>query len=258
MIAAVAIVSRSGLKPLLVKTNGLEQKESSDLMVSFAKSFDEEASFFETAEYRFLYQPIDSRVYVVLVSVRHSNVVQDLEVIHLLAEALGQQFASATSENDYVSRYEVALFVIDEVISFGVPNLPLTAAEVTRRLTMFSVVEEMEKEERKVKEDSARKFRREREMRQQTQKAKQQLKKVVKGVRDIAVDQTVGNIATVTHHARGGSRSGARSETSSTGQPAVLMAQVAAPRPAAPPSGPPPSSGMTLDFGAGMDAQGWD
>ncbi len=261
MIVSVAIVSRSGLKPLIVKTYNLEAQQSTDIMISFSKGFVHDTSFFETAEYRFLYQPIDLSAYVVLVSERFNNVVQDLEVLGLLAECLTRSFPGPDAENpvtSYVSRYERVLFTIDEVVSFGVPNLPLTAADVTRRLAMYSVVEEMEKEERKVKEDSARKFRREREMEQQKQKAKDGLKKVVGAVRDITKEPSRGMSAiAATANATVSIAQGQglpRRERESEAPAPVTAAPMAPRAPVRAPAGPAPAQAMTFNFTGGDDA----
>ncbi|KAG9396899.1 Coatomer subunit, delta (CopD) [Carpediemonas membranifera] len=257
MIESIGIVSRSGLKPLIVQTNSVT-KDGTEMMISFAKGFQEEQSFFETSEHRFLYLPLESKAYVVIVTERHSNVVQDLEVLGLLVDILAKQFTEGVTESGIVNSYERVLFVIDEVIPFGTPVTPLSIVEIEKRLKMYSVLEELENEQRKEKEEAARRLRHERELEQQRQKAKEQIGRVIGAVRDIGRDgpsaRTVSNLA----------QAGVGAMTGQSGSPTVPKPRREFVRPDAPAAAPAAAApvvmaanAMTLDMGMmGQDA--WD
>ena len=60
------------------------------LLAAFSKMVnpDSESTFIETENVRYLYQPLDT-VYMLLITNRSSNIIEDLDTLHLMAKLVG-------------------------------------------------------------------------------------------------------------------------------------------------------------------------
>jgi hypothetical protein len=100
----------------------------------------------ETAEVRFVYQPLED-LYIVLITNKASNILQDIDTLHLFARVVSDLCRSA--EEREILKYSLeVLGAFDEVVSLGYRE--------NVNLTQVRSVLEMESHEEKIQEIIAR------------------------------------------------------------------------------------------------------
>jgi Ca2+-binding EF-hand superfamily protein len=100
----------------------------------------------ETAEVRFVYQPLED-LYIVLITNKASNILQDIDTLHLFARVVSDLCRSAEEREILKNAFEV-LGAFDEVVSIGYRE--------NVNLTQVRSVLEMESHEEKIQEIIAR------------------------------------------------------------------------------------------------------
>jgi hypothetical protein len=100
----------------------------------------------ETEEVRYVYQPLED-LYIVLITNKASNILQDIETIHLLARVVSDQCRSAEQKEISKKAFEL-LGAFDEIVSLGYRE-PVNMMQVRNVL-------EMESHEEKIQEIIAR------------------------------------------------------------------------------------------------------
>lgn len=89
------------------------------LLAAFPKlmSSDSQHTFVETDDVRYLYQPLD-QLYVMMVTTKQSNIMEDLETLRLLAKLVPEFCGGQTEENVLKNVFQV-IFAFDEIICCG-------------------------------------------------------------------------------------------------------------------------------------------
>lgn len=89
------------------------------LVAAFPKLVDSKTqhTFVETEDVRYVYQPLD-QLYLVLVTNKSSNIMEDLETLKILAK-LVPEYCSGVTEEDVVSNVFDLIHAFDEVLSLG-------------------------------------------------------------------------------------------------------------------------------------------
>lgn len=100
----------------------------------------------ETEEVRYVYQPLEE-LYIVLITNKASNILQDIETIHLLARVVSDQCRSAEQKEISKKSFEL-LGAFDEIVTLGYRE-PVNMMQVRNVL-------EMESHEEKIQEIIAR------------------------------------------------------------------------------------------------------
>src|ERR1700761_3189732 len=100
----------------------------------------------ETDEVRYVYQPLEE-LYIVLITNKASNILQDIETLHLLARIVSDQCRSAEQKEISRKAFEL-LGAFDEVVSLGYRE--------QLNLTQVRNVLEMESHEEKIQDIIAR------------------------------------------------------------------------------------------------------
>jgi hypothetical protein len=111
-------------------------------------------TFVETDAVRYVYQPLEN-LYVLLVTNKNSNILEDLETIHLLAKIV-PEYAPHLEEKEVLTKSFDIVFAFDEVIAMGYKER-VNITQIKHFLTMESHNEERHKQEEKVKLEIARK-----------------------------------------------------------------------------------------------------
>jgi Ca2+-binding EF-hand superfamily protein len=100
----------------------------------------------ETSEVRFVYQPLED-LYIVLITNKSSNILQDIDTLHLFARVVSDLCRSAEEREILKNAFEV-LGAFDEVVSVGYRE--------NVNLAQVRSVLEMESHEEKIQEIIAR------------------------------------------------------------------------------------------------------
>ncbi|KAK6429222.1 coatomer subunit delta [Oleoguttula sp. CCFEE 5521] len=137
VILSAAITTRSG-KPILARQfRQMQRSRVEALLASFPKLADT-ASQHTTVEQdnvRFVYQPLDE-LYMVLITNRQSNILQDISTLHLFAQVVGSICKSLDEREITRCAFEL-LSAFDEVVTQGYRE-NLTLSQIKTFLDMES------------------------------------------------------------------------------------------------------------------------
>jgi hypothetical protein len=100
----------------------------------------------ETADVRYVYQPLED-LYIVLITNKASNILQDIETLHLLARVVSDQCRSAEQKEISKKSFDL-LSAFDEIVNLGYRE--------QLNITQVRNVLEMESHEEKIQEIIAR------------------------------------------------------------------------------------------------------
>ena len=120
---------------------------------SGTKSSKRQHTFVETDSVRYVYQPIES-LFLILVTTRGSNIVEDLETLRLLAKVLTEYCPSVCNEDVIDAAFEI-VFAFDEVIQLGYKE-KITLQGIRTNLEMDSHEEKLHKMIKESKEKEAK------------------------------------------------------------------------------------------------------
>lgn len=132
-----ALVSRQFVDMSRVRIEGL--------LAAFPKlvSTDTQHTYVETDNVRYLYQPMES-MYLVLVTNKSSNILEDLETLRLLGKVITEFVLPL--EEDYVAAAAFDLiFAFDEVVTLGGHKENVTSIQVKQNIEMESHEEKLHK-----------------------------------------------------------------------------------------------------------------
>jgi hypothetical protein len=123
------------------------------LLASFPKLLPPPSStqhtLIETPDVRYVYQPLED-LYILLITNKASNILQDIDTLHLLARVVSDMCRSA-AESEVVTRAFELLGAFDEVVGLGYREGAVGLVQVRNAL-------EMESHEEKIQEIIARVF----------------------------------------------------------------------------------------------------
>jgi hypothetical protein len=122
-------------------------------------------TFVETDSVRFVYQPMESGLYLVLMTTKSSNIIENLETLRLISRltqeichanpASSSTQASITNEETIVQNAFDLVFAFDEAISFGYRE-HVTAAQINQYVEMESHEERLHQMIQQSKENEAK------------------------------------------------------------------------------------------------------
>jgi len=130
-------------------------------------------TFIETDAVRYVYQPLEG-LYMLLLTNKSSNILEDLETLHLLAK-LVPEFCGRLDEEQVTDKAFELIFAFDEVIAVGYKE-KVTLQQIKTFLEMDSQEEKIhdmlkENKEREAMEEAARKRQQIEKMRQESMKS---------------------------------------------------------------------------------------
>lgn len=137
--AGKALISRQFVEMTRIRIEGL--------LAAFPKlmgSDSKQHTFVETESVRYVYQPMDN-LYLLLITNRASNIVEDLETLRLLSKVV-PAVAGTTSNisEDQVLEYSFdLLFAFDEVLTAGGYREPITLQQIRINMEMESHEEKL-------------------------------------------------------------------------------------------------------------------
>lgn len=118
------------------------------LLASFPKliSAGQQHTFVETENVRYVYQPVEE-LYLILITTKASNILQDIDTLHLLARVIPEYCEKASEKEIRKFAFEL-LFAFDEIIHLGYRE--------NVNLSQLKTLIEMESHEEKIQEALAK------------------------------------------------------------------------------------------------------
>ncbi|KAG2237189.1 hypothetical protein BDF21DRAFT_356700 [Thamnidium elegans] len=119
VVLAAAVVSKSGKAVISRQFHEMQRSRIEGLLASFPKltSAGQQHTTVETEHVRFVYQPLDD-LFMVLITNRQSNILQDIESLHLFARVVTDLCRSCDEAQILRNSFEL-LCAFDEIISVG-------------------------------------------------------------------------------------------------------------------------------------------
>lgn len=145
VVLCAAVVSRSG-RILLGRTFcELTRGRLESLLSAFPKLVGPDVShtFVETDSVRYVYQPMES-LYVLLVTNKASNMLEDLETLRLLSKLLPDYCGGSTEEQVAAHVFELT-FAVDELVTHGGYREHVTLAQIKTFTEMDSHEEKLQR-----------------------------------------------------------------------------------------------------------------
>jgi hypothetical protein len=140
-------------------------------------------TFVETEAVRFVYQPMESGLYLVLMTTKNSNMIENLETLRLLSRLLQEichknpasssTQAAITNQDTVLQNAFDIVFAFDEAISFGYRE-PVTVAQINQYVEMESHEERLHQMIQQSKENEAKETARRKQMELAELRKKQQ------------------------------------------------------------------------------------
>ncbi|KAI8336581.1 hypothetical protein BC941DRAFT_452960 [Chlamydoabsidia padenii] len=155
VVLAASIVSKSGKVILSRQFHEMQRSRIEGLLASFPKltSTGHQHTTVETEHVRYVYQPLED-LFMVLITNRQSNILQDIESLHLFARVVTDMCRSC-DERDILNNSFDLLFAFDEIISEGYRD-NVNLSQVKNNIEMESHEEKIQEAIAKNKEREAK------------------------------------------------------------------------------------------------------
>lgn len=144
-----ALVSRQYVEMTRMRVEGL--LAAFPKLVGHAKQH----TFVETDTVRYVYQPLENQMYLLLVTTKASNIVEDLSTLRLLAKVVPDVSGSLHEMSINENAFEL-IFAFDEVLTPGGYREEATLASIRTNLQMDSHEEKMHNMLKESKEEAAK------------------------------------------------------------------------------------------------------
>ncbi|GLT67258.1 hypothetical protein SLA2020_395790 [Shorea laevis] len=144
VVLAASIVSKSGKVLVSRQFMDMSRMRIESLLAAFPKlvGTGKQHTFVENENVRYVYQPIEA-LYLVLVTNKQSNILEDLDTLRMLSKLVPEYSLSLDEEGICKTGFEL-IFAIDEVISLGHKE-NVTVAQVKQNCEMESHEEKLHK-----------------------------------------------------------------------------------------------------------------
>ncbi|KAJ7091377.1 hypothetical protein B0H15DRAFT_835765 [Mycena belliarum] len=151
VVLAASICTKAGKAVISRQFLDMTRTRIESLLASFPKLLPPPSStqhtLIETPDVRYVYQPLED-LYILLITNKASNILQDIDTLHLLARVVSDMCRSA-AETEVVTRAFELLGAFDEVVGLGYREGAVGLVQVRNAL-------EMESHEEKIQEIIAR------------------------------------------------------------------------------------------------------
>ena len=160
---AAAVLTKSGKVLLARQFVEMPRMRIENLLATFPKlvGADKQHNTVETAEVRYVYQPIENLM-VLLMTNKHSNIVADLELLRLFAKVLTEYCPGEIEEANVCKHAFELVFAFDEVVAMGHKE-NVTMRDIQINIEMESHEEKLSLMIRQSKEREAREKAKEKE-----------------------------------------------------------------------------------------------
>eukprot|EP00581_Thalassiosira_minuscula_P013940 CAMPEP_0183713950 /NCGR_PEP_ID=MMETSP0737-20130205/8667_1 /TAXON_ID=385413 /ORGANISM="Thalassiosira miniscula, Strain CCMP1093" /LENGTH=551 /DNA_ID=CAMNT_0025942835 /DNA_START=51 /DNA_END=1706 /DNA_ORIENTATION=+ len=158
VVLSASILSNRGSKALVsrqfVEMNRLRVE---GLLAAFPKlmGHSKQHTFVETDAVRYVYQPLENNMFLLLITTKASNIVEDLGTLRLLAKVVPDVTGSISEHAINEHAFEI-IFAFDEVLTTGGYKEDISPSTIRTNLEMHSHEEEMALMLKESKEAAAR------------------------------------------------------------------------------------------------------
>ncbi|KAL4439841.1 hypothetical protein ABPG75_002842 [Micractinium tetrahymenae] len=144
VVLAAAVVTKTGKALVSRQFVDMSRIRIEGLLAAFPKlvGTGKQHTYVETENVRYLYQPIES-MYLVLVTNKSSNILEDLETLRLCGKVVPEYVEALEEEEVALAAFDL-LFAFDEVISLGHKE-NVTVSQVRQNTEMESHEEKLHK-----------------------------------------------------------------------------------------------------------------
>lgn len=148
VVLAASICTKGGRAVISRQFRDMSRARIESLLASFPKVIptNTQHTSVETADVRYVYQPLED-LYIVLITNKASNILQDIETLHLFARVVSDMCRSAEQREILENAFET-LEAFDEIVSLGYRE--------SVNFTQVRNILEMESHEEKIQEIIAR------------------------------------------------------------------------------------------------------
>eukprot|EP00163_Fabomonas_tropica_P034214 TRINITY_DN9375_c0_g1_i2.p1 TRINITY_DN9375_c0_g1~~TRINITY_DN9375_c0_g1_i2.p1 ORF type:complete len:519 (+),score=169.08 TRINITY_DN9375_c0_g1_i2:398-1954(+) len=175
VVLSAAVVTKGGKSLVSRQFVEIPRIRVEGLLSAFPKLLDKknQHTYVETENVRYVYQPMES-LYLLLVTNKASNILEDLETLRLLAKVLSE-YCRHFNETEVLENAFELVFAFDEVIALGYRE-NVSLHQIRTYLEMESVEEqrqeELKKEQMKIAQQMANKKAKELDLKRAQQTAK--------------------------------------------------------------------------------------
>ncbi|KAG8346295.1 putative Clathrin adaptor complex small chain Adaptor complexes medium subunit family [Trypanosoma vivax] len=157
-VIAVGVVNKQGHIVFSRNFNEISRIRIEGLLSAFPRlmesSPNKQVTYIDAGTVRYVYQPLEE-LFLVLITTRNSNIVEDLAALHLMARLI-PEYVQCVSESALQEKVFKIFFALDEVIVGG-RRENATAEQIQTYLKMDSHEEMMVREEKRMRMERAKK-----------------------------------------------------------------------------------------------------
>jgi len=162
VVLSTSILASDGSKPLLSRQFiEMPRMRIEGLLAAFPKlitsQHSQQHTFVETDTVRYVYQPLENRMYLLLITTKTSNIVDDLGTLRLLAKVV-PDVAGGLTEGAVIENAFELIFAFDEVLTVGGYKEEVTLSAIQKNIAMESHDEKVHLMLEAKKLDDARKI----------------------------------------------------------------------------------------------------
>ncbi|KAI8775270.1 coatomer subunit delta [Biomphalaria glabrata] len=119
VLLAAAVCNRSGKAIISRQFVEMTRSRIEGLLAAFPKLMGsgKQHTFVETESVRYVYQPLE-KLYVLLITTKASNILEDLETLRLFAKVL-PEYCRNMEESDIIAQGFSLIFAFDEIVALG-------------------------------------------------------------------------------------------------------------------------------------------
>ncbi|KAH9514885.1 Coatomer subunit delta [Bulinus truncatus] len=119
VLLAAAVCNRSGKAVISRQFVEMNRSRIEGLLAAFPKLMGsgKQHTFVETESVRYVYQPLE-KLYVLLITTKASNILEDLETLRLFAKVL-PEYCRNMEETDIIDQAFPLIFAFDEIVALG-------------------------------------------------------------------------------------------------------------------------------------------
>lgn len=172
VVLSAAVTTKAGKVVLARQYRDLSRIRIEGLLAAFPKLIgsDHQHTYVETNNVRYVYQPVET-LYVLLITTKNSNIVEDLDTLRLLGKILPEyspRYGVVDEESVLEATFEI-IYSFDEVIDWGGLRENVDLQQIAVFTEMYSHEERLVKmiQESKMAEAKEERKRREEEIRRQ-------------------------------------------------------------------------------------------
>lgn len=223
VILSAAVTTRGGKTLLARQYREISRIRIEGLLAAFPKligSDTQQHTYVETDSVRYVYQPVET-LYVLLITTKNSNIVEDLETLRLLGKVLPEyspRYGSVDEETVMEASFEI-IYSFDEVVDWGGYRENVDLQQIATYTEMYSHEERLATmiKESKMQEAKEERKRREAEINKQRNDGNDRFGIIGNEIGNLMKASGMGGLASDLGFGAGGKRGGGKAYAAAGG-----------------------------------------